>query len=313
MKKGVPDTQIDQSLSPEKRPRDPGKRMDTALNKAVAALAQRQQGHVTRAQLLRLGMHPEVVKLRVRAGRLIRVYAGVYAVGYVRRDPVARAAAAVLACGSGAVLSHDSAAALWGLRRWPGQIEVTAGTVHRRRGITAHRSITLAPDQVTRHHGIAVTTPARTILDLSGRLTTAQRTRMVNDALVSRYLRDTDLAGTRLGHLVDEHGVSRSTLEDDFRPFLRRFKLPAAQYNVHVNGREVDVYFATERVIVELDSWTYHRTRRAFESDRERDANMLQAGIVTVWITRDRLKNAPSQEAQRLGAILRERRTPGPD
>ncbi len=88
------------------------------------------------------------------------MHAGVYALGYRRNDRLARAAAAVLACGAGAVLSHHSAAALWGFRKWrDGPIDVTAPGEHRRPAVTTHRSA-LNRRGVTTHHGIRVTTPA---------------------------------------------------------------------------------------------------------------------------------------------------------
>lgn len=75
-----------------------------------------------------------------------------------------------------------------------------------------------------------------------------------------------------------------------------------------MSGREVDAYFPGERLIVELDGWSTHKSRAAFESDRDRDAHMLSDGIATVRITRDRLRNTPAKEAARLEAILRARR-----
>src|SRR6185437_6672141 len=100
--------------------------MAGAIDRLIAVLAGRQHGYVTRAQLLALGLTPKSIRWRVQTGRLIPVYAGVYAVGYVRRTPVARACAAVLACGEGAALSHGSAASLWGFdKHWNPPFEVT--------------------------------------------------------------------------------------------------------------------------------------------------------------------------------------------
>lgn len=81
---------------------------------AIALIAGRQHGYITRAQLLAVGLGRHAIAYRVEIRRLIQVYAGVYAVGYVRRTPEARACAAVLACGEKAMLSHGSAASLWG-------------------------------------------------------------------------------------------------------------------------------------------------------------------------------------------------------
>jgi very-short-patch-repair endonuclease len=293
--------------------------MAEALDKAVAALARRQHGYVTRRQLLELGVSNKGITTRLAAGRLIRVYAGVYAVGHVPNAPVAHAAAAVLACGPGAALSNGSGAALWGYRkRWPNPIEVTAPSKHRRPGIKTHRSATLTKADVTRHLGIPVTSPARTLLDIAATLTDEALTRAVNEALLSNYLHEADLhalvercrthpQATRIEAVIGEDR-SRSWLEDEFRPWLRRFKLPEARFNVLVNGREVDVYFPQERLIVELDGYEVHRGRAAFENDRDRDADMLVNGMPTVRITRRRIRSTQATEAERLRSILHARR-----
>lgn len=273
---------------------------------AMATLAGRQHGYITRAQLVSLGFTDDQIKVLVRNRVLIRVHLAVYAVGHVPNTPVARTMAAVLACGPDAVASHATAAALWGFRKHrSGPIEVTAPGRHRRPGITAHRS-PLTRAEKTKHLGIPVTTPARTLLDIAPSLTRPQRTRAINDALLSKYLHEADLEGTCLEGFVGE--LSRSPLEDDFRPWVKRYGLPEPRYNSQVNGREVDVYFSRERLIIELDGWAIHSTRRAFEDDRERDAHMLRVGIATIRITRDRLVNAPVKEAERLLAILAARR-----
>lgn len=283
-------------------------RQTREIDHELARLARRQHGYVTRKQLMALGLTNARIGRWLASGRLIRVYNGVYALGHVRNDALGRAMAAVLACGPDAVLSHRSAAALWGFRKWTaGPIHVTAPTCHRRRGMKVHRCA-LTPREVTRHWGIRVTTPARTLLDIAGDLAEKQLIRAINDALISGYLRAAHLAGSRLERYVGE--ISRSPLEDDFRPWLKRYHLPEPEYNVKVNGREVDVYYPRQRLIVELDGWAVHSTKAAFEDDRERDVSMLVVGIATVRITRDRFKRAPAKEAKRLRAILESRSTP---
>jgi hypothetical protein len=277
------------------------------IDQRVARLAARQYGHVTRAQLLRLGMHRRTISRRLDAGSLIRVHAGVYAVGHLREDPVARAMAAVLACGPNAVLSHHSAAALWGFRKWyGGPVHVTAPTLHRRRGIKAHRR-PLTRREIRRHQGIPVTTPARTLLDIARDLPEKQLIRAINDALVAECLKDRHLHGTRLECYVGE--LSRSPLEDDVKPWIKRFDLPEPLYNAKIGGYEADVYYPEAKLIVELDGWRFHRTKKAFEDDRERDAYMLARGIATIRITRARLANAPAKEAGRLRQIYDSRVT----
>ena len=198
--------------------------------------------------------------------------------------------AALLACGPTAVLSHRSAAQLWGLIRYHGPIEVTAANTRRRHGITVHRH-RLADEDITRHWDLPVTTPARTLADLSGTLTPAALTRAVNDA--------------RLRHLLssdDDTPPTRSALEDAFLAFLARHHLPTPEVNTIVAGYEVDMLWRPQRLIAELDGHQTHQ--HAFETDRDKDADLLTAGYRVVRVTWHRLTQRPAKEAARFHALL---------
>jgi very-short-patch-repair endonuclease len=295
--------------------------VDEAVDKAVAALARRQQGFVTRAQLLALGVGDGAIKYRLRIGRLLQAYAGVYAVGHIPALPIPRAAAAVLACGPRAALSHTSAMTLWGWRkRWESPYHVTAPTGHRRKGIHLHRSAAVGPGDITKHLGIRVTTPARTILDSSSLLSDKALRRAVSDARLSRHLWLAELAkvlerfprhpgASRLIPFVAAPSTpTRSDFEDAFKALCERFGLPRPQTNVHVCGYQVDALFEAERLIVELDGYQTHGDRGAFETDRNRDADTLAGGFGTVRVTWERMRAHPRKEAVRLQTILRLRR-----
>src|SRR5579875_550591 len=152
-------------------------------------IASRQHGNVTRRQLLDAGLFGRQIDYRIGDGRLMRRYAGVYAVGHVPPSPLSRAAAAVLACGLEALLSHASGFALWGVWRWRTPFEVTAGTDRRRPGIRVHQCRTLTRADVTTQSGIRVTSPARTLYDMAPRLTDLQLARAYNDLRRPGYLR----------------------------------------------------------------------------------------------------------------------------
>jgi very-short-patch-repair endonuclease len=238
-----------------------------------------------------------------QAGRLVRVHAGVYAVGYRRVEPIAIAMAAVLACGERALLSHDSAAALWGWRRWPAAPEVTVAGQRRRPGIRTHRTRSLARAERDWQLGVPVTSPERTIREIESRLTRKQFRRIVKDALLQRRL--DDAAVTRLlGYAANP---TRSEFEEAFRRFCRRFGLPRALTLATVHGYEVDALFAEQGLVIELDGWEFHRGRVAFGDDRERDAELLSFGYETVRITWERLHETPGREAARLKRILARR------
>jgi hypothetical protein len=296
--------------------------MASVFDKVIAALAAKQYGYVTRAQLLAIGLGPAAIVYRVRTGRLIPVHAGVYAVGHVNRTPVARAMAAILACGENAVLSHGSAASLWGFDKyWHMPYEVTVPALRNRKGITVHRSRTLARRDITWQLGVHVTTPERTILDIAPRLTDRRLTRVVNDGRHAGYIHLDSLAevlnrnpkhpgAKRVWPLVHANRPpTRSELEDDFEAFRLKYGLPApTRTNTYLFGHEVDVLYATERVIVEIDGYLFHSDRDSFERDRDRDAERLAAGFVTVRLTRKRMKQQAEREARRLNAILMARR-----
>lgn len=290
------------------------------IEQAIAALASKQRGYVTRRQLLALGLSAQAIKYRIKTGRLIPVYAGVYAVGHVPTLPQDRAYGALLACGPGAVLSHGSAASVWGVfRRWDMPFEVTAPSPRSRPGIRTHRAKLTRAD-IRIQAGLRVTSPARTLLDIAPRIREKTLTRAVNDLRRQRHLRLDDLAellgrcprhpgAGRLRPFVEEGGGwTRSDLEDRFKAFCRRFGLPQPEINVKVAGKEVDAYFPDERLIVELDSYEFHSDKATFRSDRDRDANALVLDLATVRITDDRLKETPEKEARRLLAILERRR-----
>ncbi len=263
----------------------------------IAQLAARQYGHITRAQLLAAGLAARTITARIAAGRLVPVHPGVYALGYHRVEPVARAMAAVLACGRGAVLSHDSALALWGLRRWPHEPEVIAPGCVRRPGIVSHRSRTLTAADITVELGVPVTRPARALADMGRRLTPRQRTRLTNEARLKHIL-----SGEEASALLHHHRhATRSGGEDDLQRWIERYDLPQPIINATVDGREVDAYFPEQRVIVELDDFATHGDPATFASDRERDAAGLDLDLLTVRLVRDRLTAA---EAARLRRIL---------
>ena len=254
------------------------------ISTKISMLAGRQSGYVTRAQLLEAGLSVSATDRRVKSGRLIVEHAGVYALEYRRREPIAKAAAAVLACGPGAVLSHESAAVLWGMRkRWPEP--GTNGARHR----STPRSETAGSGDRAR--------PAGAVLETRGAAGDRR-------AAPAPPRRDQAQGGPR--ELAET--PTRSEFEREFLRFVKRYGLPIPRVNHRIAGHEADIVFERERVIVELDGYDTHGTRRSFESDRERDAATLAAGYVTIRITWERLKFTPQREAERLHRILENRR-----
>jgi very-short-patch-repair endonuclease len=284
----------------------------------IVALAERQHGVVTRPQLMDTGLTDQGIGRRVEEGWLHRVHQGVYAVGRPTLTLEGRFIAAVLSCGPGAALSHIAAAILWGLLKERGpRIDVTVprGGQRRRRGVViVHRSA-LPEADITTNDGIPVTTPARTLIDLADVLTRRQLERALDEAA---YLR-LDLSGLQprpgrrgsgvLASVLAEHlpGTTRtrSELEERMLNLCDRFRLPTPEVNAAIEGYEVDFLWRSQRLIVETDGWAAHGTRRAFERDRRRDADLTAAGWRVVRISYARLEREPEWVAERIAKALR--------
>jgi very-short-patch-repair endonuclease len=287
-------------------------------DRRIVALAERQHGVVTRRQLGELGVGKSAVDARIRDGRLWRVHQGVYAVGRPTLTLHGRFIAAVLSCGAGAALSHIAAGVLLSLLEERGpRIDVTVprGGQRRRRGAVIIHRAALPDTDVTTKHGIPVTTPARTLVDLADLLPRRRLERALDEAAFLR-LDVTDLqprlgrrgSGT-LAELIRRHHAgttrTRSHLEERMLSLLQRFRLPAPEVNSSIEGYTVDFAWCDQGLIVETDGWAAHGTRHAFERDRRRDADLLVAGWRVLRVSYDRLEREPEWVAERIAEALR--------
>jgi very-short-patch-repair endonuclease len=257
-----------------------------------------QHGLLTRAQLLQAGLTSEQIRRWAETGRLIRVHQGVYALGHLPPSPHAKTMAALLACGPHAVLSHRSAAQLWGLMRYHGPIEVTAPTKRSRPGVIVHRD-RLEETDVTCHWGLPTTTAARTLEDIARVLTRDSLTRAVNTARLNGHLSLDDLPPRLRADQAPR--PTRSGFEDAFLRFVRRHRLPMPEVNAIVAGYEVDMLWRPQLLVAELDG---HQHDAQFESDREKDADLLAHGVRVIRVTYERFTERPGKEAARFRALL---------
>src|SRR4051794_11003918 len=240
---------------------------DQRTSGSVWAVAKRQHGVVARGQLLELGFHGQAIKHRLATGRLHAVARGVYAVGRPQLTVHGRWMAAVLSCGPDAALSHFAAAALWGAMAVPGRIDVTIpGRAKRQRpGIVIHRRCFFAANEVTRRHGIPVTNPICTLVDVAAYLDRSALEVAINEAdkrdLTPEALR------AALDELPRRPGIGRlrqildrrtftltdSELERRFLPLARQAGLPEPLTGSHVNGFKVDFHWPDLGLVVETD------------------------------------------------------------
>lgn len=212
-----------------------------ALDHQISAIASRQGGVISRAQLFAVGLSRSAIDGRLRTGRLHQVARGVYAVGHCHLCGDSHNWIALLTTGDAAVLSHRSAAALWGMLPRPATtVHVTVpgrGGRSRRRGLRIHRPLTLSPEDLTVRHGFPATSFARTFLDIAATeprrvveqaLDGADTERVFDRRLIeARIPRGCGLAGARsLWSVLDEHlpgtTISRSMYEEAMLALCRR-------------------------------------------------------------------------------------------
>lgn len=238
----------------------------------------------------------------MRKGRLHRLYPDVYSVGHVVQTLRGNWMAAVLACGPGAVLSHSDAGRLWGITRsLYGPVHVTAPRGRKgHEGIRAHRVRSLDPRDHGRLHDIPVTSLARTLLDLAEVLPPRRLARAIEEAERLQLFDLRQIQAViernpgRRGRLplmagceaaLDEARHSKSSLERDLLDVCRDAGVPLPVTNVSVEGEEVDAHWPDTNLIIELQSWTWHRTRQALDRDAGKALKLQLAGYSVVPVT----------------------------
>ena len=289
----------------------------------IERIAATQHGIVTRGQLLAAGVTPRMLHGRIAAGRLHVLHRGVYRVGPVTATH-ATILGAVLACGPGAVLSHASAAAHWGMlppAEPDASLHVTAPRGFRRRvkGVTLHRR-TLAPFDVTTSEAVPLTVPVRTILDLASDVGPSELERAIARAERAGLLRCAELTAaaaqrrTRgaprvraLLHGRDTPALTRSEAEARLLQLIRRGELPRPRVNAPLHGFEVDFLWPAEQLVVEVDGFAYHASAQAFERDRRRDAALTAAGLRVIRLTWNDIVQRPEATLVTLARALSRR------
>lgn len=294
--------------------------VDGSGDVAVARLASAQRGVVSYRQLAVAGLGRGAIAHRLANGRLHRLHRGVYLVGHPVPPPLAREVAALLACGNDAVLSHQTAGALWGIVDAATGVDVvvSSGDPRGHAGIRVHRVRPLDAVDVRRHQRLPITSPARTLMDLAAVLGDRALERAVNEALVRRLTSEAELQAT-LRRLPGRRGVpllrallersagpalTRSEAEVRLLDLVRRGQLPRPETNVAVLGHEVDVLWRSQRLVVEIDGYAFHSSRAAFERDRARDAKLLASGWRVLRITWRQLVDEPEAALVRIAGLL---------
>jgi len=281
----------------------------------LAALADRQHGVISRRQLRDAGLGSRTIRRRIEAGRLHPLYRDIFILGRKGISERGEWQGAVLVGGDEALLSHRSAAALWGLASHSPPVEITTPSARPVPGIAFHEC-GIHPEERATVKGIPVTSVARTLLDLAEvvdeqELTLAweeaDRRRLLSlpavEAVCARGFGRHGLKRVR-ALLEASRPSTRSPLEARVVELCRAHSLPLPETNAKVLGKEVDAFWPEQRLMIEADGFEFHGHRAAFERDRARDAEMQVAGYHVLRLTHLRLDEEPEKIAAQIRHLL---------
>jgi very-short-patch-repair endonuclease len=289
------------------------------VKRAIARIAGRQDNVISGEQLLKAGFGRGAIAHRVRTGAWQRLHNNVYLLGPAPASLMARARAAAMACGAGAVVSHRSAAEMFGLLPQSGgdvHVTVAARNVAPRRGVRRHRISAFARGEVTKMRGIPVTSIARTICDLAATerrkdveaafQEALYRDIVTPDGLAKVLAREPRRKGAPvIRALLDDPRMTRSERERALLRLIDAAQLPRPVTNVRLHGHLVDAYWPAERLVLEFDGWQAHGHRHAFDRDRKFDQVMLANGLRPMRVTDRHLKHEPVALVARIAQALR--------
>lgn len=248
-----------------------------------------------------------------------RLHRGVFLLGAAPPTQMARARAAVLACGEGAVVSHRSAAELFGLLPATARdvdVTVVGRNPGRHERIRLHRPRAIARHDVTSMREIPVTSVARTICDLAATESPLDVEQAFQEALFREIVTPAALAevvareprrrgASVIRALLEDPRMTRSQRERALLKLLDAAQLPRPITNVRLHGCLVDAYWPKHGLVLEFDGWRAHRHRRAFERDRKRDQVMLAHALRPMRATDRHLRDEPVALVARIAQALR--------
>ncbi len=303
--------------------------MGRGQDKPLAGEATGQGGLVSLDQLRDLGVSRRAAAYRAEEGRLHRVHRGVYAVGHRSIGRTGLLRAAVLACGEGAVVSHGTAAALWGIRDfWPRLIDliVPGQTGRKIDDVRAHRCRYPTPEEIMSRAGVPCTTPARTLVDVAGIYRRPLLQQAVEQTVVRKLLDfpaldlAMDMARGRCGVATLRAIADKWRMPDGNAPDVRSmfearilpallaigFDPPICNRTLRIGEHRLrpDFYWEKQRLIVETDGEATHGTPVAFRHDRWRDQVLMAAGYRATRVAWDHIKHEPGATIGRLRRML---------
>lgn len=282
----------------------------------VVLLAERQFGAISAAQLLACGMSRTGIARWVHAGRLHRLSRGIYAVGHRALSMEGRLAADLLRAGTGAALSHGTAAWWWGLLRFR---ETTTHVSHPGRAGSTSSLAIHHPARVARawHRGLPVTDVVQTLLDISPTASEPAFRRAVAQAEHLRLCGIDEIRANiarrrgcdRLRSALDRHlpelAETLSPLEDRFLLFCEARGFPIPEPNGRIGRHHVDAVFRDAGLAVELDGRDVHGRPAAVVEDRRRERAIRAAGFRIVRYVDEQIHPDADDTAADLAHMLR--------
>jgi very-short-patch-repair endonuclease len=276
--------------------------VDAHIEQRITRVLRSQNAAITYKQLIAAGLTWAAVRARVNRRALVAVFYRVYVAGDPVMLPLARETAALLSVGD-AVLSHRSAAAVWGIAPADSStIHVTvAGNPRPRAGVTLHRVSILHPTDIRTRANLRITSPARTLIDFATQASHEELDQAFGEARANRLLADAALEAALNRAPKNHRGAAivrrrlsgdpgstytRSRAERRVRRLMKASELPQPLVNVKLNsGFTVDFLWPNTRLILEVDGYGTHGDRLAFEQDRKRDQIHVAAGYTVIRVT----------------------------
>jgi very-short-patch-repair endonuclease len=297
------------------------------IDRVIGGIAAGQRTIVSAEQLHAHGITKRAIEWRVLAGRMHVVFRGVYSVGCGELPALAREQAALLAVGEHAFLSHETAAAIWGLMpALPATVEVSVVGRYRAssEGIRVHRIRRIDRREVRLREGLWVSSPARAVLEIAATASEKDLTRAIDEGLARRLFTPRELddvlarhrpcrGSARLTAILGDPtatAVSRSKREKALLKLIRDAGLPMPETNVKFGRFELDFFWRKEKLAVEVDGETFHRGPGAVGRDREKDLTAKAAGIELLRFTGEHILKRPWMVLATIaGALARLRAT----
>jgi very-short-patch-repair endonuclease len=304
--------------------------VDGPVDGRIIQIADAQHGLVSRRQLLLAGLTRHMIQTRLEREQLRPAHQGVYVVAQLSDRQSGREAAALLACGPRAVLSHFTAARWWKLVPAHADelvdvlIPRAGGRGRSRTGIRVHRTTSLPANQIRRIQGLPLTSPERALLDIAPRLSPRQLERALDEGLALRITSRTKLE-TLVAASDGHHGVppliplldsrrsptlTHSQIEEHLLSLIRAAGLPDPILQAQLHGFSIDAYWPEARYAVEVDGYPWHTVKTNFERDRRKDRILQQHGIQVTRTTGDQLRDEPLQLVAHIAQTLALRSRP---